>query len=396
MVNELMQDLALNASVFGTLIAFYYNIYAPLQLPAGFLIDKFGPRQILLYSTLVCFLGCSFFAMSSCISLAIFGRALIGAGAAFAFLSCLKVATIWFSPERFSFFVGMTLLLGTSGAIGGGAPLSLLVEKVGWRYTMWILGCIGLVIHILVLLIVREKKQENKQIIEATVNETFLKSILFILRKKQSWIIASYGILMYAPISAFCDIWGVKFLEDVYKIDSTTAAACVSGAYIGLGLGSPIFSNYIKSYDLSLKIAAIGTTSLLLVIIYSNQMPSELLSILFFLLGVFSAGQVSCFSVVCSINPLKLSATATGFHNMMCMSSGAIFQPFIGFLIDICAFNNNSIISKYMFSLSIIPIGTTIAFFITYLISKTSESEAYVFDFRGYFNRLIRNKFKDV
>lgn len=44
MTNELMRDLNLNAASLGTMAAFYYYSYTPMQLPAGLLYDRFGPR----------------------------------------------------------------------------------------------------------------------------------------------------------------------------------------------------------------------------------------------------------------------------------------------------------------------------------------------------------------
>ncbi len=39
MTNQLINDLGLNAITLGTMAAFYYYSYTPMQLPAGFLFD---------------------------------------------------------------------------------------------------------------------------------------------------------------------------------------------------------------------------------------------------------------------------------------------------------------------------------------------------------------------
>ena len=55
---------------------------------------------------------------------------------------------------------------------------------------------------------------------------------------------------------------------------------------------------------------------------------------LLFLTGIFLGGQFLAFSMTCALNPLSASTTAGGFHNMICMLSGVVFQPLIGYLLD--------------------------------------------------------------
>ena len=57
--------------------------------------------------------------------LACVGRALMGAGAAFAAVSCFKLASQWFSPKRFALISGMFMTAAMLGAVGGQMPLSL-------------------------------------------------------------------------------------------------------------------------------------------------------------------------------------------------------------------------------------------------------------------------------
>ena len=61
MTKELMHDLSLNAAGLGAMAAFYYYAYTFMQLPAGLLSDRFGPRFLLTIATLICVLGAIFF-----------------------------------------------------------------------------------------------------------------------------------------------------------------------------------------------------------------------------------------------------------------------------------------------------------------------------------------------
>src|SRR5437870_1283708 len=65
MTNQLMQDLSLNAASLGLASAFYYYAYTPMQIPAGLLHDRFGPRRALTFAISTCALGALLFSYSS-------------------------------------------------------------------------------------------------------------------------------------------------------------------------------------------------------------------------------------------------------------------------------------------------------------------------------------------
>ncbi len=102
MTNELMSDLHLNAAELGAMTAFYYYAYTPMQLPAGLLYDRFGPRLLLTLAVSVCALGAFLFAATSNVWMASTGRFLMGIGSAFSFIGALLLVSRWFPPHYFA------------------------------------------------------------------------------------------------------------------------------------------------------------------------------------------------------------------------------------------------------------------------------------------------------
>jgi sugar phosphate permease len=45
MVPQLMETFSVDATAIGTLSAFYFYIYAPMQIPVGVLTDRYGARN---------------------------------------------------------------------------------------------------------------------------------------------------------------------------------------------------------------------------------------------------------------------------------------------------------------------------------------------------------------
>jgi len=346
MAEDLMTSFNVDACALGTLTAFYYYAYAALQIPVGTLMDRFKPRRMITFAAISCSLGALLFSSANSLHVAAIGRALIGGGSAFAFLSCLKLGTLWFPSKKLPLVVGMTLLLGTMGGVSAGYPMGWLVEVSGWRHSMWLVAIAGFAIAALGWAIIRDKAPEHleKEILKSHGdNEThtpqggLLTSIIEVIGKPQSWFIALYGFLMYIPLAGFTDQWGPHFFMSIYKLDKSTAGAVNSALLVGIGLGAPLFPflcERLRAYKPTVFISALGALVCLSTVFYGTVLPFWLLITLLFLAGLFLGGQFLAFSMTCALNPLSASATAGGFHNMICMLSGVIFQPFIGWLLD--------------------------------------------------------------
>src|SRR3984957_2129649 len=220
-----------------------------------------------------------------------------------------------------------------------------LVQATDWRQAMWLIAFIGFALAALGWAFVRDKAPESleREILHSHGDERRIipqdgvwTCVIEVVRKPQSWLIALYGFFMYVTLSGFADQWGPHFLMSVYNLDKATAGGVNSAMYIGIGIGSPLFPllcQKLKAYKPAVFISAFGAMLFLSAIFFLPVLPLWLLISLLFLAGFFLGGQFLGFSMTCALNPLSASATAGGFHNMICMLSGVIFQPFIGYLL---------------------------------------------------------------
>jgi nitrate/nitrite transporter NarK len=130
------------------------------------------------------------------------GRFLMGFGASFAFVGALKLATMWFCPTRFGLLAGLTQALGMLGAAIGAGPLSALVEGLGWRKAMWLIGGILMVISVLIGLLVRDNPKAHHDKAghsgEPQGHLSFREAFSRVLKNPQSWFNGIYVGLIYA------------------------------------------------------------------------------------------------------------------------------------------------------------------------------------------------------
>lgn len=340
MTQELTRDLALNAVSLGTMAAFYYYAYTPMQLPAGFLFDRFGPRRLMTIAIFACALGALIFGLTNNVVIASIGRFLMGMGSAFSFIGTLVLVSRWFPPRYFAFLTGLVELMSCVGAIVGETPLTIAVNHWGWRHTILTLAFVGMLLGLLIWLIVRDSPEvvATGHKFQSTSEKTILQSLNQVCRNNQTWFIALYSFTVWAPITAFAALWGVPFLVSAYGISTKMASAACTMIWLAIGIGSPTlgwWSDKVGLRCLPLKFAASLGILGLIPVIYIPHLPLFWLYFCLFLVGLAASGQSLAFGVVKDNNRADVAGTAIGINNMATVAGGALFQPVIGLLLHL-------------------------------------------------------------
>jgi sugar phosphate permease len=341
MTTDLMRAFNVTAGSLGALSAMFYYAYVGMQLPVGALVDRFGPQKLLTIMSVICGVGCLFFAYSGSLSIASLARFMMGFAAAFAFVGALKLAKVWFPASRFGLMAGATQALGMLGAAMGEGPVSVLVKKTGWQHAMLLIGIVLIILAVLIFLIVRDKPKyakERKQEPHYNLNQSLWQGLWQVLQSKQTWINGCVVGFLYAPTAAFAELWGPSYLHRVYAISPEVAASAISVMFIGWGISSPMVgwvSDKIKRRKPVLLGSAIFSGVFMSLVLYVPSMPVALMFVLVFLYGVSNVGVATSYAVASEICPKSLSGTSMSFANMASVIIGAFFQPIIGWLLDL-------------------------------------------------------------
>lgn len=332
MIEELMRDFAVGAAAIGNLSAFYFYGYAGMQIPIGMMMDRFGPRRLMTAAAGVCALGCILFAMSTAFWGVAAGRFLIGASAAFSLVGAMAVAGQWFPARRFALLSGLAMMMGMAGGVFGQAPLRLVVERYDWRTAMMITAVGGLLIAVAAWTSVRDRHRGS-----GGVGQVF-GGLGHVLRNPQTWLIAVAGLGTTGPLLGFAGLWGVPYLEATHGIDRTAAAAVTSTLFIGWGVGAPLFgwfSDRIGRRRLPFIIGVVLCAAAMAALVHVPGLSLPAVSALCFLCGFGGSSQIVGFAAVREHNAASLSGTAIGFVNGMVTGAGALYQPLLGWLLDL-------------------------------------------------------------
>lgn len=379
MTEDLMRDFSVEACALGVMTACYLISYSALQIPVGLGLDKFGSTRFLRGAILLCVAGTFLFGVAQDFYMACLGRLLIGMGATCAFLGCVKLGTVWFPPQKLALVVGFTLLAGKIGAILGQAPLALLVEALGWRESLlYVLIPIGCLLTVGIFLFVEDKEVEIEPVQKGF--STFLAHLKTIVLDYRMWVLGIYGALMYCPLLAFVDLWGIPFLTKVYGIDRALAGLATTMFYIGIGIGSPVvamISDSLKMRKIPMGVGIVLSIIFNMLIIYVSDIPLPVMYVLLFMAGVAFSAQPLIFSSACQLTPAESNGTAVSFINMLVMIFGLLLQPLIGKLLELSWGGEmlNGVpyytVSDYRYALLSIPISLGIALFFMPLVPET-------------------------
>lgn len=382
MTNELMDAFGVTTTALGVLTSFYYYSYVALQAPCGVIVDWLGPRRVITFSSALCVIGSFLFAESHTLFAAQVGRFLLGIGSACAYLSCAKIGAEWFDTRKFALITSLTMMLGTFGGIFGTRPLAILVNAQGWRAAMVIMAIIGIGVTLASWMIIRDHPKGHVGDNYAAVQEAgLLEGLKIIIKSPQIWLVGLYGALMYVPLSGFAELWAVPYLMQTYNVNNEVAAIASIMVFLGMGLGCPLsawISDFVQSHKRVMSLAALGAMLFFLIAIYVPGISLNVMFIILFIAGLFTGGQILYFAAAKESSPSYASGTSVGFTNGLLMSSGFIFQPLLGYLLDLAWDGQMTAegtryysAAVYQIAMTAIPISLFLAWVVLYFIRET-------------------------
>ena len=145
------ERMDLSAGQLSIFVMLQLGVYAAMQVPAGILIDRFGPRRMLLAATLIMGSAQLLFSLVQSYPLALLARGLLGVGDAMTYISVLRLVAGWFPARRYPMMVGLTSLVGMLGNVVATVPLTLMLADLGWGPTFAIAGGLSIGYALLLL-----------------------------------------------------------------------------------------------------------------------------------------------------------------------------------------------------------------------------------------------------
>src|SRR5438552_11558004 len=159
---ELTASLGVSASSLGLLTSTYFIAFAAMQLPAGMLLDRYGPRRVEPVLLTIAGVGSLAFAAAGDLAGLTLARALIGAGVAVCLMAPLKAIATWYSVERQASLAGWMMVAGGVGALLSTAPLAAALSLLSWRGIFVVLAIASFAVAICIVWVVPDTPARSR------------------------------------------------------------------------------------------------------------------------------------------------------------------------------------------------------------------------------------------
>ena len=205
-------EFELMAADLGLLAGGYFLGFAAMQIPLGYLLDKFGPKKIVSSFLLIAFIGTVSFALAQNFSGLLVSRILIGVGVSACLMAPLTGYRIWFAENQQQRANSWMLMIASLGFLSSTLPIQLLLPAFGWR---WIFGGIAALILISIFLMLAFIPKWDHQKNESLDNQTSKGSLADVWKNKFFISVIPMGLFNYGGLMAIQTLWAGPWMVRV-------------------------------------------------------------------------------------------------------------------------------------------------------------------------------------
>jgi len=333
----LIRDYNLTAPDLSVIVSAFYVTALVLKLPAGVIVDRYGPKYPLLIAIILSALGALMFSQSEHILMFSISRAFMAIGYSCSLLAAVKILAKYLPQRLYALLIGTTLFCGYLGASFAGYPLSKLVSIYTWDYVFISISIVGVALAILLFI---SLENENNQIPgeKHTLIEK-IKQSFDLLKNPQIIILALFTGILLSGAVGIADLWGKLYLFEIQGIDKSTAAfVSTTMIYLGVSIGSLVWGIIQSTFHcgrLTLFWIALSATGLSTLFFLIGDNSITALGIVGFLLGALSASKVICYDLARSLVDYKNLAVVVGILAMSVTGMGAVIQLLTGYVLHV-------------------------------------------------------------
>ncbi len=225
-------DLGATASDLSFASGLWFFVFAAMQIPVGWALDRFGPRF-----TAASLLaiggggGAVVFALAQGPTAISVAMALFGVGGAPVLMASYYIFARYYPQGMFSTLAGAMIGFGSAGNLAGSAPLAYAVATWGWRETMWVLAIAAFLIAGALLLILRNPVKDA----DAPAQKG---NLLDLLTNRNLLLLFPLMLVNYVPAAGLRGLWAGPYFEDVYALDPIGIGRATLMMATAMALGS--------------------------------------------------------------------------------------------------------------------------------------------------------------
>ncbi|HEX5737278.1 MAG TPA: MFS transporter [Hydrogenophaga sp.] len=360
-------ELSLNASDLGLLAGGYFFGFALTQLPLGSLLDRHGPRRVILGFLTVAVLGCAAFAMASSFAGLLAARMLTGMGVSACLMAPLTGYRRWLHPTTQLRANSWMLMTGSLGMVAATLPVQWLMPLTGWRGLFWGLAAlIGLSMVALAATVPAWRTSGPALAPDAAPSGAPSKGYGLIWRHPYFRQMLPIGFVNYGGMVAVQTLWAGPWMVNVAGYSAQQAAAGLFGINLSMlttfwlwGVINPRLARRGLAPDRLIAWGLPLSFGVLLAIVLLGEGAGWLMWALFCVSSTFVA--LSQPAVALAL-PAEAAGRALSAYNLAIFAGVFVVQWGIGLLIDALALVGWSEVAQYRGAVAIFGLCCVLAY----------------------------------
>lgn len=330
---ELARELDLGPAALGLLTGAYFVAFAAVQLPAGMLLDRHGPRRVEPVLLALGGIGALLFALASSLSGLVAARAVIGAGVAVCLMAPLNGVAAWIPRDRQASVAGWIMTAGSVGALAATTPTEFALRYVHWRVLFVALALLTFVVAVWIWFSVPDTTRPAGN---AGVGSQW-SGVRNVFAHPRFWWIAPLLACCMGSFFAIQGLWSMPWLIEVNGYDRVVAArhllwmgAGMLAGFLALGLfATRVARHGLRSRHLFAAGFAMSIAALAAVL---AQIPGTY--VWWSLYGLGASTNVLAFTVLNEGFAPELAGRANTALNLFAFGGGFVAQWGIGLVVD--------------------------------------------------------------
>ncbi len=336
---EAAERFDITAAQLATFTMLQLMVYAGMQVPVGLLVDRFGPRSVILTGAVVMTLAQVGFALADSFVLALLARTLVGIGDAMTFICVLRLVATWFPTRQVPFLTQISGTLGQTGAIAAAAPMTWAFSALGWTGAYLVSAGVGTALTLVALVLLRDapgsRHDRGAAMAWAAVRSSLRSSWSHPGTRLGFWI---HFTTQFSSTSLGL-LWGYPFLVRGEGRSPAEAGLLLTLLVVAVVLAGPVLGWLVGLHpwhrsSMALVIVGSIVTVWTVVLLWPGPAPLPLLVLLVTVVGVGGPASMIGFDVGRTSNPPERLASSTGIINVGGFSASLVLVVLVGLVLD--------------------------------------------------------------
>ncbi len=374
----LTAEFALNARDLGLLAGGYFLGFAATQLPLGALLDRHGPKRVILWFLSVAVLGCVAFSMATSFAGLLSARVLCGVGVSACLMAPLTGYRRWFDATTQLRTNSWMLMSGSLGMVASTLPVQWLLPVLGWRSLF-----LGLAALVLLAMGVIAWRVPRWSVTVPDPLNTSVKSGSYALVWRHPYFrkMVPVGFFCYGGLVAVQSLWAVPWMTRVAGYTALEAATGLFWINVGMlcsfwawGMAAPWLAQRHWNAERLMALGLPFSFVFLAIIIVANYATLT-----------WAAGFLAMYCMACTFVSLAQPAVGMAFppalagralsaYNLVIFAGVFVIQWGIGLLIDGFKALGFSQTQSFQAAFAIF-LACSIASYVHFLVSKSHNPE---------------------